>query len=369
MRRFALLALIALVAGALPARALAATPEPPRISSGAAILIDATTGEVLYSRSAYIRRSPASTTKLLTALVAVREGRLSRVYEVSRASAAVPGSSAHLRAGDRYTLRELLEGMLMRSGNDAAHAVATSVAPDMPEFARRMNRTAIAIGARQTHFVNPHGLTAAHHYTSANDLARIAQVALRQPEIHRIVASQELTLTPEGGDGHSIRNTNQLLGSYVGADGAKTGTTNAAGKCLVASARREDVHLIAVVLKGGDRYGDATRLLNWGFARDGGPLVVDEGQVLGRLPDGRPLILARRMAGTALDGQPLRLRVRRRPGQLADGGLAGVAVLLRGSQAVAVAPLVTQRRPAPWWLGPIRRLLPGAVDPGSIHSL
>ncbi len=369
MRRFFALTLFAWISGGLAPVALAATPDPPHISSGAAVLIDATSGEVLYSRSAYVRRSPASTTKLLTALVAVREGRLDQVFEVSKESAGVPGSSAHLRAGDRYTLRELLEGMLLRSGNDAAHAVATAVGQDVPGFAARMNRTALAIGARQTHFVNPHGLTAAHHYTSARDLGRIAQVALRQPEVGRIVASQELTLTPEGGRGRPIRNTNALLGSYVGADGAKTGTTNAAGKCLVASARREDVHLIAVVLKGGDRYGDATRLLDWGFRRDSGTLVLEPGRVLGRLPDGRPLVLAGRLAGTVLDGQPLRLKIRRRPGQLADGGVAGVALLLRGLEPVAVAPLLTTRRPPPWWLGPVRRLLPGNVDPGSLHSL
>ncbi len=369
MRRLVLLLWIASAFGAWTVQARAAPPEPPRLTSGAALLIDATSGEVLFSRSGYVRRSPASTTKLLTALVAVRDGRLNRVVEVSRPSAAVVGSSAHLRAGDRYSLRELLEGMLLRSGNDAAHAIATAVAADIPEFAGRMNRTALSIGARQTHFVNPHGLTAAHHYTSANDLAVIAQVALSDRELRRIVASQELTLTPQGGSGRSIRNTNALLGSYLGADGAKTGTTNAAGKCLVASARREGIHLIAVVLKGGDRYGDAMRLLDWGFRRDGGALVLPEGRVLGHLQDGRPLVLARRMAGTILDGEPLRLRLVLRPGDLADGGVGGVALLMRGGDAVAASPLVAPPRPSPWWIGPIRRILPGAVDPGSLHSL
>jgi D-alanyl-D-alanine carboxypeptidase (penicillin-binding protein 5/6) len=369
MRRFSVLAIIGLLLGGLSPAAVASSPQPPRITSGAAVLIDATSGEVLYSRSAYVRRSPASTTKLLTALVAVREGRLGQVVEVSRESAAVPGSSAHLRAGDRYTLRELLEGMLLRSGNDAAHAIATAVSPDVPRFAERMNRTALAIGARQTHFVNPHGLTAAHHYTSAADLARIAQVALRQGEVRRIVASKELTLTPQDGHGRPIRNTNSLLGSYLGADGAKTGTTNAAGKCLIASARRGDVHLIAVLLKGGDRYGDAIRLLDWGFARDGGAFVLPKGRVVGRLPDGRPLVLGRRLAGTLLDGQPLRLRVQRMSGRLPDGGLAGVAVLTRGTEPIAAAPVLTPKARLPWWFSPVRRLLPRAVDPGSLHSL
>lgn len=349
--------------------AAAAAPRPPHVSSDAAILVDATSGEVLFAQSAYARRSPASTTKLLTALVAVRAGGLGRVVEVSRQSAAVPGSSAHLQAKDRYRLRELLEGMLLRSGNDAAHAIATAVAGSESGFAVRMNRTALSIGARQTHFVNPHGLTAAHHYTSANDLARIATVALAQPELRRIVASQQLTLTPEGGLGRPIRNTNSLLGSYLGADGAKTGTTNAAGKCLVASARRGGVHLIAVVLKGGDRYGDAMRLLDWGFARDGGATVLPGGRLVGHLGDRRPLRLSHALAATMLDGQGVRLRLVRRPGSLRDGGMAGVALLVRGQEIVAASPLWVPAAREPWWLAPLRRALPAPVDPGSIHSL
>jgi D-alanyl-D-alanine carboxypeptidase (penicillin-binding protein 5/6) len=369
MHRLIVASLLVLPVLAWAGRAAAAPPRPPQLTSDAAILIDATSGEVLFAQSAYVRRSPASTTKLLTALVAVRAGGLGRIVEVSRQSAAVPGSSAHLRAADRYRLRELLEGMLLRSGNDAAHAVATAVAGGESGFAARMNRTALSIGARQTHFVNPHGLTAAHHYTSASDLAHIAVVALSQPEVRRIVASQQLTLMPEGGPGRSIRNTNSLLGSYLGADGAKTGTTNAAGKCLVASARRGEVHLIAVVLKGGDRYGDARRLLDWGFARDGGALVVPAGRVIGHLADGRPLRLARDLAATELDGQGVRLRLVRRPGALKDGGIAGVALLVRGQDTVAASPITAPPEREPWWLAPLRRLLPTPVDPSSLHSL
>jgi len=366
MRRLVLTLLLVWLAAPL---ARAQTPAPPHLSSGAALLVDGTSGEILFGRSAFIRRSPASTTKLLTGLVAARDGRLERVVEVSPAAAAVPGSSAHLRRGERYTLRELLEGMLLRSGNDAAYAVATAVAPSEAAFAQRMNRTAIALGARQTHFVNPHGLTAPHHYTSAQDLARIARAALAQPELRRIVASEELTLTPEGGDGRPIHNTNALLGSYLGADGAKTGTTDAAGKCLVASARRGDVHLIAVVLKGGDRYGDARSLLDWGFARDGGALVFPAGRTFGHLPDGRRLWLGTPLAGAELDGAPLRLRLVTDAGGAPDGGVTGAALLERGGELVAAAPLLTSPRPDPWWLRSIRRLLPAPVDRGSLHSL
>jgi D-alanyl-D-alanine carboxypeptidase (penicillin-binding protein 5/6) len=363
MRR-AMLALFLLLGSAVPAEAQA----PPYLSSQAGILIDAKSGRVLFAKSAYIRRAPASTTKLLTALVAVRQGKLTEVYEVSRRAANVTGSSAHLRAGDRYTLRELLEGMLMRSGNDAATAVAEAVGGAVPDFAVRMNETAVRIGARQTHFVNPHGLTASHHYTSAADLATIARVALREPEIRRIVASQELTLTPVGQPGRPIRNTNSLLGEYLGADGAKTGTTNAAGKCLVASATRGDVHLIAVVLKGGDRYGDARRLLDYGFSEVTGTLRIPKGATFGRLPDGRIPRLAAPLAVPVLRA-PLRLRVRISPDPPAEGGVVGVASLEEGGEPLAVAPLVSGPARELWFVRFIHRLRPAPVDRNSLHSL
>ena len=355
---------LALVLGpAVPAFA-----APPQLDSQAAILIEAGSGRVLYAKSAYVRRAPASTTKLLTALVAVREGRLGQEFEVSRRAASVTGSRAHLRAGDRYTLHELLEGMLLRSGNDAAHAVAESVAGSVPEFAVRMNETAVRIGARQTHFVNPHGLTAPHHYSSAGDLAKIARVALRDPEIGRIVASKELTLTPVGREGRPIRNTNALLGEYLGADGAKTGTTSAAGKCLVASATRGNVHLIAVVLKGGDRYGDARSLLDYGFSQVHGTLAIPRGARFGRLPDGREPRLAAPLRAPMLQ-DPLRVRVRLSPTPSREGGVVGVASLEEGGEPVAVAPLRVAPLPERWYLRILGRLGFAPVDRHSLHSL
>ncbi len=363
MRR-AMLALMLLFGSAGPAAAAA----QPRLSSQAGILIDAKSGRVLFAKSAYIRRAPASTTKLLTALVAVRQGKLQEVFEVSRRAAGVVGSSAHLRAGDRYTLRELLEGMLMRSGNDAATAVAEAVGGTVPEFAVRLNETAVRVGARQTHFVNPHGLTASHHYTSAYDLASIARAALREPEIRRIVASQELTLTPVGRPGRPIRNTNSLLGEYLGADGAKTGTTNAAGKCLVASATRGDVQLIAVVLKGGDRYGDARRLLDYGFADVTGAIEIPQGAGFGKLRDGRVPRLSAPLAAPVFHAA-LRLRVRVSPEPPAAGGVVGVASLEEGGEPLAVAPLVAGPARPLWFIRIVHRLWPAPVDRNSLHSL
>jgi len=347
-----------------------ACAAPPQLTSAAGILIDAASGRVLFAKSAYVRRAPASTTKLLTALVAERAGGLQRTVRVSRQAASVVGSSAHLSAGEVYTLRELLEGMLLRSGNDAAWAIAEHVGGgDVGLFMRQANEQAIRLGARQTHFVNPHGLTASHHYTSARDLSLIARTALREPEIRRIVASQELTLTPVGRGGRTIRNTNQLLSGYLGADGAKTGTTNAAGKCLVASATRGGVQLIAVVLKGGDRYGDATRLLDWGFARvTEGPNLA-AGTAFGRLADGRVPRLAHQLAAPVVEDVPVRLSLRLDPHPARGGGVVGAALLLAGEDLVDASPLMAGPLATPFWVRLLHPLLQAPVDRPSLHSL
>lgn len=370
MRRafVSLLALAACLMAQGIALAKGSRPDGPGyLDVQAAALVDRQTGRVLWQMSGYNRRAPASTTKLLTAVVAVQRGRLDEVFEVSRRAASVSGSSAQIGPGERYPLRELLEGMLLRSGNDAAHAIAESVGGTMPHFMELANDEAVRMGARQTHFVNPHGLTASHHYTTATDLAIIARTAISSPEIARIVSSQELVFEQEGGHGRTIRNTNQLLGSYLGADGAKTGTTSAAGKCLVASATRGDVRLIAVLLHGGDRYGAARTLLDYGFSHYGAGVSIPEGSDFGRLPDGRATRLGAPLSAARPIGQPVHLRVRLMPDPPAQGGIVGQAVLMRGEAPVAAAPLLAGALPRPWFW----RLLPGlrAVDPPSLESL
>ncbi len=248
----------------------ALTAGGPRVTADAAILIDAATGRTLWSRHADQARAPASTTKMMTALIALERGNLQQEVVVSAAAAATPGSSAGLRAGDRYTLAALLRGLLLRSGNDAAVAIAQAVAGSVPAFATLMNARAQALGLRNTHFVNPHGLTEALHYSSARDLALIARAGLRLPAFAALVNSAEAQLVGTNRLRQEIRrelhNTNRLLLTYDWVDGVKTGTTNAAGNCLVASGTRGGLRLIAVVLHSDDRWGDALRLLQWGYA-------------------------------------------------------------------------------------------------------
>jgi D-alanyl-D-alanine carboxypeptidase (penicillin-binding protein 5/6) len=239
---------------------------PPSVTAVAAILMDWRTGQVLYAKDAYRRRDPASTTKILTAVVLLENARLSEVTTVSRNAAWTPGSFMPLRAGQELTLGELLWGMLLRSGNNACVAVSEHVAGSERAFVEMMNRRAAELGARNTRFRNSHGISVPGHYTTAFDLALMARHALTIPAFEAIVRTREATLYVDGGEAEvELRNTNTLLWTFAGADGVKTGTTDRAGRCLVASATRDGRRLLSVVLHSDERYRDTATLLAWGF--------------------------------------------------------------------------------------------------------
>ena len=264
MRPVRLLCLAAIWFVLLPMPVRAA---PPAVSADAAVLMDAATGQVLYAKNAHQRRAPASTTKILTALLALQRGNLARPVRIPAEAARTPGSSMHLRAGQRFTLADLLEGLLLPSGNDASVAIARAVGGSVPSFVREMNRTARKLGALDSHFVNPSGLSAPAHYSTAYDLALIARTALRDPRFAALVGSRQRRVRElRSRRERTLSNTNRLLWTFPGADGVKTGTTRAAGQCLVASATRHGWRLIAVVLHADQRWSDAARLLDWGFA-------------------------------------------------------------------------------------------------------
>ncbi|HEY3363449.1 MAG TPA: D-alanyl-D-alanine carboxypeptidase family protein [Symbiobacteriaceae bacterium] len=242
------------------------TPPPPGLSAGAAILLDWRTGQVLWSRNADQRRDPASTTKILTAVIAVERGKLSDPVKISARAASTVGSSMYVRQGEIYSLHDLLHGLLLRSGNDAAVAIAEHIAGSVEAFAGLMNEKAKAVGATHSHFANPHGLTDPQHYTTARDLALITRYAVQNPTVAGVVALKEQPLTFEFLHRDVVLyNTNRLLRTLEGADGVKTGTTAAAGACLIASATRDEQKLVAVVLNAGNRWRDAQGLLEWGF--------------------------------------------------------------------------------------------------------
>ena len=228
--------------------------QPPSLSADALLVYDVDAQRTLYSRDADAALPPASLTKLMTALLAFEEGRFDDEVEIA-AEDLVDGAAMGLAAGDVVSVEELLWGLLVASGNDAAMALARKVGGDVDAFVDRMNSAAEQMGLNETQFANPHGLDADGHMTSARDMLAITLRLLEYPLFREIVGTAETVVA-----GYSLVNTNELLTSYPGADGVKTGTTELAGQCLVASISEDDHKLIVVVLGSDDRYADVANL-------------------------------------------------------------------------------------------------------------
>ncbi len=255
----------------------------PHLSAAAALVMDADTGQVLYAKNPHQPRPIASTTKIITALVALECGNLKDTAIISKRAAGVEGSSIYLKAGEKLTLEELIYGALMRSGNDACVAIAEQVAGDEKDFVNLMNYQAYRLGAHNSNFCNTNGLPDDRHVSTAYDLALITRHALKKAAFRSIVASKTHTIRGPQGK-RFLNNTNKMLWDYQGADGVKTGTTNAAGKCLVSSATRDGRSLIAVVLHSDDRYTESIQLLNYGFTHYKHQKVAAKGQLFTQLP-------------------------------------------------------------------------------------
>jgi D-alanyl-D-alanine carboxypeptidase (penicillin-binding protein 5/6) len=244
-----------------------ATRTPVRVTATAAILVDGRTGQVLYERNARVIWPPASTTKIMTALVAAESTPLSTLITISPYAAHFRiGSVVGLPEGARIPLRDLLYALLLPSGNDVAIAIAEGTAGTVAAFVARMNEEARRLGATQTHFGSPHGLYTPDNYTTAYDLTVITRAALRNPTIAEIVRTKRYVLHVPGYAARVLTNHNKLLSRFPGADGVKTGYVDESGLTLVASATRDGWRLIAVLLHTHDMWGDSSRLLSYGFA-------------------------------------------------------------------------------------------------------
>jgi len=245
-----------------------------------AILINQDTGTVLFEKAADVRMNPASTTKIMTALLALEYGDINSVVTIPSAAADIPSDSSvvPVTVGEEMTFVDLLYGFMLKSGNDAGNAIAVLVAGSVDSFVDMMNQRAAELGCTNTHFVNPHGYTAEGHYTTARDMAIITQEAMKHQLFRKIVSAGEHTMNPSNLRGEMIvRNSNMLVvwGSeyrYKYATGVKTGTTSAAGQCLVGSATKDGINLISVVFKSTvvfphAKWQDTTRLMEYGFAQ------------------------------------------------------------------------------------------------------
>ena len=248
------------------------------VSAEKAILMDAATGRVLYEKHADEESLIASTTKIMTALVVCEQCNVLDRVRIPAEAVGVEGSSLYLREGEVLTVQELLYGLMLHSGNDAAAALAIYCGGTIEGFAELMNDKARALDLENTHFANPHGLDAPDHHSTARDLAVLAAYAMENP----IFAQTVSTKTVRAGE-RSLRNHNKLLWQVDGADGVKTGYTRAAGRILVSSATRDGRRLVAVTINAPDDWNDHASLLNEGFSCYTLQSIVTTGEIIGNV--------------------------------------------------------------------------------------
>ncbi len=246
------------------------------ISARKAVLLDADTGRLLYSCRADEKSLIASTTKIMTALVVCEQCNVLDRVRIPREAVGIEGSSLYLQEGEVLTVQELLYGMMLCSGNDAATALAIYCGGTVEGFAELMNDKARKIGLKNTHFMNPHGLDAPEHYSTARDLALLAAVAMENPIFARTVSAKTITI-----GSRSLRNHNKLLWQVEGADGVKTGFTKAAGRILVSSAVRKGRRLVCVTIDDGNDWADHKALFDRGFEEFQMYKLISAGQILG----------------------------------------------------------------------------------------
>ena len=323
-------------------------------------LLSTMDGRELWSRDPAARRAMASTTKIMTAVVVLERLSVDTTVTVDRKAAVVGQSSMGLVVGETFTIGELLKGVLIQSGNDAATLAAERVGGTVADFIRLMNQKAAALDLVNTHYANPHGLDQAGHYTSAQDLTSLARYAMRNPVFRRIVGTYTVKVRSDRYT-HSLTNHNSLLKSYKGAEGVKTGWTDDAGYCVVAAAERGGVELIGTVMGAaseGDRSKQAKRLLDWGFKHYKPVAVASSGEVLGRVPVSD--YLERTVAASAAEATTVAVfdlagPVQHRVELLADvpapvkaGDRVGTLTVYQGKSMLAQIPLVADRDvPAP----------------------
>ena len=271
----AMIALLALVAMS-SAREAGANP---RLTARAAIIMDASSGDVIWERNADEPLPPASTTKVLTAILALESGRLDERFTVSEFAADTAPSKINLRPGQRMRLHDLVYAVLLNSANDAAEVVAEGLGGSQTAFAARMNEKARAIGATHAHFANPHGLTAYGHVASARDLAVIFRYGLRMPLFREILETRRVEVPLEGAGIHlvSLHSHNRLLTGYAYPVIGKTGYTRPARRCFVGAATHDNREVIIALLGATDLWGDARHLFAYGFGAPERPSVVMAG--------------------------------------------------------------------------------------------
>jgi D-alanyl-D-alanine carboxypeptidase (penicillin-binding protein 5/6) len=342
-----LLVLLVLLAAAPSASAAAAVPS---VQARAWIIEDARTGEVLAASNAHERVPIASITKLMTVLVTLEHHKLTEVVDVDPRAAAIGESSAGLGPGDELTVSDLVKAALIQSANDAADALALSVAPDFPSFALLMNEKARQLGLKDTHFVRPDGLDSPGHVSSAADVTRLARIVMRIPFVRTTVREQRATIA----GGRTLHTWDDLLTQFPATIGVKTGHTGLAGWCQVAAARGRGVTVYATLLGSpsrSERNDDLESLLVWGLSRFRVLPVVQHGRIYasvsvgyGKAPLG--LVAAKPLLAVARIDRPLTETVVAATGvslPVQRGTVLGRVEIRSGSRVLGIRDLVASR--------------------------
>ncbi|MDL2225908.1 D-alanyl-D-alanine carboxypeptidase [Eubacteriales bacterium OttesenSCG-928-M02] len=278
------LALFLLVLLLLPLGWSSANAES-RYSANAACVLEVKTGRVLYEKNADAPMPMASTTKVLTAIIAIESGQLESIVACPDAASGVEGSSLYLKPGEQFTLLDLVYGLMLHSGNDAAEAIAIHLAGSVDGFCALMNEKARTIGCENSNFQNPHGLPSDNHYTTARDLAKISAYAMQNITFRQVVGTQYHEMYPQGeGEKRTLKNKNKLLWNYENATGIKTGFTKEAGRCLVAASQTDSLDVVAVVLSSPDMWNDTMELMDEAHATYWMTQQCEENQSLGTIP-------------------------------------------------------------------------------------
>ena len=335
---------IAGMAATLLAAVLLFSPKAQALSARHVILLDAQTGRVLFERNADAKSLIASTTKIMTCLIVCQQCNVLDRVRIPKEAVGIEGSSMYLQEGEILTVQELLYGLMLHSGNDAAVALAIYCGGTVEGFAEMMNDKAHMLGLKNTHFVNPHGLDAPGHYSTAGDLATLAAYAMEDPIFARTVSAKTVKI----GERY-LTNHNKLLWRVEGADGVKTGYTKAAGRILVSSATRLSRRLIAVTIDAPSDWEDHRQLLEKGFSEFSVTQIVEKDTVLETKEivggqEGTVELLAGEDFSYALaPGENPRIVI---PGQsfvyapIAEGQSAGYAYVLLEEKTVGKIPLI-----------------------------
>ncbi len=288
MKKLLLVALtVAVICVCCSGSALASSGPNFSTTARAACVMEQSSGRMLYQKNAQMPLPMASTTKIVTALTVLNNcENIDEVCVIPKAAVGIEGSSIYLREGEKLTVRELLCGLMLRSGNDCAVALALKIGGSLENFAEMMNATATECGATNSNFVTPHGLHDENHYTTAEDLAKITCVALKNQTFRQIVASKSTKISNDGYDYDRVLvNKNKLLSGFEGADGVKTGYTTRAGRCFVGSATRNGMQVVVVVLNCGPMFEETAQMLEVAFANYSLKVAVPKNKLCGVVYD------------------------------------------------------------------------------------